>query len=174
MFKDGWNSHIRTTGKSPQQILVTSRNEHLDELEEVDELYGVDEDGPIPVDDSEGIEVPPVTVTLSLEVMVKLSSVDPLANSDSIGLVLMYCRLYYRKVLLIELTFLITQGLFMTTCSMAASTMHGVRGTPSTAGERVCNLCGCFIRGLKFKITCMHSGELTRKEFKNFTVKNVV
>ena len=36
----------------------------------------MDEDGPIPVKDSEGVEVPPVHVTLSLEVMDYLASVD--------------------------------------------------------------------------------------------------
>ena len=53
---------------------------------EVNDCYGIDEDGPIPaVDDSEGVAVPPVQVVLSQEVTDRLSSVDPLVNSASMG-----------------------------------------------------------------------------------------
>ena len=86
IFKNGWNSHkVRTTGKSPQQMFTTSRIQHLT-MGEVNDCYGIDEDGPIPaVDDSEGVAVPPVQVVLSQEVTDRLSSVDPLVNSASMG-----------------------------------------------------------------------------------------
>ena len=39
MFKDRWNSHkLCTTGRSLQQMFATSRIEHLDEMEQIDDL----------------------------------------------------------------------------------------------------------------------------------------
>ena len=54
--------------------------------DEINDFYGIDEEGPIAaVDDSEGVEVPQVQVALSQEQTNQLSSVDPLCISNSMG-----------------------------------------------------------------------------------------
>ena len=85
MFKKGWNSHkVRTTGKSPHQMFTTSR---IYNLETIDDRYGIEEDGPLVYgSDSEGLQVPPVQVSLSDAAMDRISTVDPLAESDNLGL----------------------------------------------------------------------------------------
>ena len=69
-FVNSWNNHpIRTAGhKSPQQLftagallLQNSQLAAMDFFEAVNESYGVDQDGPIPVDDDDGHIVIPQT-----------------------------------------------------------------------------------------------------------------
>ena len=92
-FVNSWNNHpLRTAGhKSPQQLLTAgalllqnSQIAALDFFDSVDESYGNDPDGPIPV--SEGVIIPQTTLRFSEDDMQLLQHVDPCGVSDNYGI----------------------------------------------------------------------------------------
>lgn len=96
-FCDGWNNHgIRTEhNNSPNQLFTAGSLElqhsglaGLDFFEDVDELYGNDEQGlGVEDDDDEGVSVPECTFVLEDSHLVQLQqSVNPLQNSDNYGI----------------------------------------------------------------------------------------
>lgn len=85
VFKNGWNCHkLRTTGKSPQQMYASSMIRQMVSADDIDEQYGVDEDGPVAVE-IDMVEVPPVEVQLEDDILHQLSRIDPCQPSDSLG-----------------------------------------------------------------------------------------
>ena len=97
LFSQGWNSHgIRTeSGMSPNQLftagalrLQRSQLIAVDFFDQVDEDYGIDEDGSGPTpDDSEGVSIPRSAVQLSDEEMDELQqAVDPLSDDGNYGI----------------------------------------------------------------------------------------
>ena len=95
MFSEGWNAHgIRTEHNlSPNQLFVKGALElqqkglhALDFFEEVDEMYGVNEENLSSEDDDYTVEVPPSTLSLSDRQLSELRErVDPLAESETFG-----------------------------------------------------------------------------------------
>ena len=95
-FKEGWNHHpIRTERSlSPHQLFVAgmlrlqnSGLVALDFYEDVDEDYGVDEDGLVPDESEGGVEIPDVKFALTVEHMgMLMDRIDPLDASDSFGI----------------------------------------------------------------------------------------
>ena len=93
-FVRSWNNHpIRTAGhKSPQQLftagsllLQNSQLAALDFFHAVDETYGIDLDGPVPL--SEGVSVPQTSFTFSADDILSLQqSVDPCGITDNYGI----------------------------------------------------------------------------------------
>ena len=94
-FEEGWNHHpIRTErGLSPHQLFVAGtlrlRNSGLialDFFDDVNEDYGLDEDG-LTSESGGGVEVPDIRFTVTVQHMsMLLDQVDPLAASDSFGI----------------------------------------------------------------------------------------
>lgn len=94
-FVNSWNNHpLRTAGhKSPQQLftagallLQNSQIAALDFFDSVDESYGIDPDGPIPVSE-EGIIIPQTTLRFSEGDMQLLQQhVHPCGVSDNYGI----------------------------------------------------------------------------------------
>ena len=59
----------------------------MDFFEDVDEDYGIDEDGLVPDESEGGVEIPDIVFALALEHMTMLMDrIDPLAASDSFGI----------------------------------------------------------------------------------------
>ena len=95
-FVQGWNSHsIRTAQHlSPQQLFTQGvlRLQHsglvaLDFMDNVNDSYGVDMDGPIPSDNEMAVMVPENNLHISEEVLSQLrENVDPLAESSNHGI----------------------------------------------------------------------------------------
>ena len=95
-FTQSWNHHpMRTTNhKSPNQLftagailLQNSDIPGLDFFLEVDEYYGIDPDGPIPVDSDGHIDVPQSSVHFSERHMEILRGrINPCASSDNFGI----------------------------------------------------------------------------------------
>ena len=96
-FMHGWNHHpIRTAhNKSPHQlftagmlILRHSGLIALDFFTQVDSIYGVDEDGPVPTDDGNlAVAIPECSYTLSdADFALLQQTVDPLGSSDDYGI----------------------------------------------------------------------------------------
>ena len=97
-FKDAWNSHkIRTaSNKSPQQlftagmmILQHSQLTALDFFDDVQDSYGIDNDGPEadPEDEDGTVSVPEVNINLSpADYRTLTSTIDPLAPSQDFGI----------------------------------------------------------------------------------------
>ena len=96
-FVQGWNSHgIRTAQHlSPRQLFTQGvlRLQHsglvaLDFMDSVDQLYGVEPNGPTAIDDSQTtVRVPDNNLNLSDELLSRLhASVNPLAESSNHGI----------------------------------------------------------------------------------------
>ena len=96
-FLEGWNNHgIRTAQHlSPQQLftqgvlhLQHSGMVALDFMDKVDQSYGVDRDGPIPLGEGPlAVRVPENSLHLSEEMLAQLrATVDPLAESSNYGI----------------------------------------------------------------------------------------
>ncbi|XP_019861672.1 PREDICTED: uncharacterized protein LOC109590193 [Amphimedon queenslandica] len=95
-FKESWNHHqIRTAHhKSPHQLFVSglilmrhSDRVPSDFFDEVDELYGVDDEGPEPIGNEGNINIPRVNFQLSPENMESLHLlIDPCQVSDNYGI----------------------------------------------------------------------------------------
>lgn len=86
LFLKGWNCHkLRTVGKSPHQIYTTSRIAQTISPAEVDEYYGIDVDGPIPVQ-VDAVEIPSIQVNLPEHIRAQLSQIDPCQASDAFGI----------------------------------------------------------------------------------------
>lgn len=93
-FVNSWNNHpIRTAShKSPQQLftagcllLQNSQISALDFFHSVDDLYGVDPDGPIPHTD-QGVSVPRTSINFSDSDIQQLKrTVDPCGISENYG-----------------------------------------------------------------------------------------
>ena len=101
-FSEGWNSHgIRTEHNlSPHQLFVQGALrmqrrglQALDFFEEVDHMYGVDEEiSVVDEDDEYTVRVPPSTLSLSDQQLAQpCEAVNPLAESDNFGI-----KLYVR------------------------------------------------------------------------------
>ena len=94
-FVKGWNHHpIRTAhNKSPHQLFTAgalllqhSGLTALDFFETVDDSYGIDVEGPIPLDEDD-VVVPEVSFHLNGEDFVRLQQVvDPLDTSEDYGI----------------------------------------------------------------------------------------
>ena len=108
-FTQSWNHHpLRTANhKSPHQLftagailLQNSQLPGLDFFHEVDDQYGIDMDGPLPVDGGQHVQIPSTSLHFSDSDMDFLRRcVDPCAPSDSYGINL------YEQVLQIILNF---------------------------------------------------------------------
>ena len=95
-FKNAWNFHsIRTAShKSPHQLFTAgllllqhSDLTALDFFNDVDDMYGVDEDGPEPDDTDGTVSVPEVGFQLNVSDYQRLLSlVNPLAESPNHGI----------------------------------------------------------------------------------------
>ena len=96
-FVQGWNSHGIHTAQhlSPQQLFTQGvlRLQHsglvaLDFMDSVDQLYGVEPNGPTAIDDSQTtVRVPDNNLNLSDELLSRLhASVNPLAESSNHGI----------------------------------------------------------------------------------------
>ncbi len=95
-FTSSWNNHpIRTAQhKSPLQLftagailLQNSNLQGLDFFQEVDDVYGIDLEGPVPTIDREHVEVPQTTLRFSDGDIADLKrTVDPCATSDDHGM----------------------------------------------------------------------------------------
>jgi hypothetical protein len=92
-FTNSWNNHpIRTAQhKSPLQLFVAGaillQNSNLEGLDFVDDSYGIDPDGPIPVIEGVHVQVPQSPLHFSDEDIADLKrSVDPCAPSDNYGM----------------------------------------------------------------------------------------
>ncbi len=93
-FRQGWNHHpLRTSNhKSPHQLFTAgalllqhSQLQAMDLFEPVDELYGIDVNGPVPTID-ESIVVPEVNINLSENSLFYLErTINPLRHSDEYG-----------------------------------------------------------------------------------------
>lgn len=97
VFMEGWNSHgVRTERHlSPNQLFVRGilqmqrRGLHsLDFSEEVDDMYGVDDDvAVVDEDDEYTVHVPPNIFMLSTEQVTQLQArVNPMAPSETFGI----------------------------------------------------------------------------------------
>ena len=85
IFKNGWNCHkLRTTGKSPNELYASSIITIMTSADDVDECYGVDEDGPVPLE-VDTVDIPPIEVDLEEGMLDLLSAVDSCQPSDSFG-----------------------------------------------------------------------------------------
>lgn len=98
-FMQGWNHHpIRTAhNKSPQQLFTAgalllqhSGLTTLDFFDTVDDTFGIDEEGPVPVLESEAevaVTVPEISVHIDEEDFVRLlHTVNPLGTSEDYGI----------------------------------------------------------------------------------------
>ena len=97
IFREGWNNHgIRTENNlTPHQLYVggtlrmhSSGLSSLDFLDEVDELYGVENSGDVSsVEPAESVAVPETVLSISDATLQQLSqTVHPLAESDNYGI----------------------------------------------------------------------------------------
>ena len=103
-FTNGWNNHpIRTaTHKSPQQLftagcllLQNSQLPALDFFHSVDETYGIDPDGPLPLSEG-GISVPRSSLRFSdTDLHLLKLNIDPCGPSDNYGIDLYEQTLYF-------------------------------------------------------------------------------
>lgn len=85
MFKNGWNCHrLRTTGKTPNQLYASSLATEAASVDSIDDLYGFDEEGPLP-EEVDSVDVPPIEVHLQEDILDELSTVDPCQPSDCFG-----------------------------------------------------------------------------------------
>lgn len=85
IFKNGWNCHkLRTAGKSPNELYTSSMITTMTSADDVNECYGVDEDGPVPVE-VDTVDIPSIEVDLEEGVLDLLSAVDSCQPSDSFG-----------------------------------------------------------------------------------------
>ena len=95
-FRQGWNRHSLRTEHylSPSQLFIsgalrlrTSGLPALDFFEDVLSDYGMDEDGLAVSADGSGVEIPPIRVQLSAELITQLdNTVDPLHDDGNFGI----------------------------------------------------------------------------------------
>lgn len=95
-FKEAWNHHKVSGegGLTPLQLFVVGTHKLQKEgkiaedfLKTVDETYGIDPEGPVPVPEAqETVTVPKVVVPLSDAMQDELTAVDPLGPSSDSGL----------------------------------------------------------------------------------------
>ena len=95
-FRDGWNNHsLRSEhNQTPLQLFTAGMLEYmnsgLDEMKGFEmAYYGVEEAGIVPSqsEDSEGVQIPPVSFPLSDAQLTTLrNTVNPLTDSDSYGI----------------------------------------------------------------------------------------
>ena len=95
-FKNAWNHHgVRTErGMTPNQLftmgmlqLKKSGLTAMNFFDIIDDNYGVEEDGLVPEEDDEGVEVPRNTLQLSEQQLSELQeAIDPLADSEDYGI----------------------------------------------------------------------------------------
>ena len=95
-FRNAWNHHgVRTErGMTPNQLftmgmlqLKNSGLTAMDFFDIIDDNYGVEEDGLVPEEDDEGVEVPRNTLQLSEQQLSELQeAIDPLADSEDYGI----------------------------------------------------------------------------------------
>ena len=106
-FMDAWNHHtIRTQhNKSPYQLFTAgllllqhSGLTAMDFFSPVDESYGIDEEGPEPLDDPGTVEVPALNFQLNDTNFQRLcNSINPLMSSDNFGIDLYEDTLHFLR-----------------------------------------------------------------------------
>ena len=105
VFKDGWNNHgLRTAhNQSPNQLFVAgvlqvhqSGLTALDFLDNVDESYGIEENGFTVHEDEGGVIIPETNFALLSEHMLQLQQeINPLAQSQNHGIELYETTVYF-------------------------------------------------------------------------------
>lgn len=95
-FRNSWNHHrIRTArNKSPHQLFTAgvlllqhSQLTAMDFFEEIDDSYGVDDEGPDPSDKEGSVAVPQLNFQLQPTDLQRLrNTINPLSPSDSYGI----------------------------------------------------------------------------------------